>query len=409
MQGEPQGSTPSISEVSPVSDPPTGMNMLVLRSLIDPPSRTSSRGQGMVEFALILPVLLLLLVIAADFGRVFFQWVGVSNASRIGANYAARNPDVWGTPGDPAGQNEYATLVARDLNPLNCAALDGSEMTPSDIPSPVFTGVTVGDHASVTLQCRFRVLTPIASLVLGGDQFTVTAGSTFTVNGGRIAGIPVGAVPPASSAAPCADVLVPNLVGKTVDAGEALWASRFTGGFSAPSGALPDDVIQTQTTVPDFPVGACVDESTSVTVTVATVAGPCASGQARVPSLTDITVAAARTELTGADFTGAFLPATGQDAEIVTSQSVSSGHAVGECAPVTALVVVGSAAPIKYCEAELLTGLTKAAATAKYQGAEFTGALNSTGNPAGTVTGQKLIAGQSVPCSSDELVTLVRP
>ena len=385
------------------------MNVLALRQLTDQPSRTSSRGQGMVEFALILPVLLLLLVIAVDFGRVFFQWVGVSNASRIGANYAARNPDVWGMPGDPAGQNEYANLVARDLNPLNCSALDGSEMTPADIPSPTFTGMTVGDHASVTLQCRFRVLTPIASVILGGDQFTVTAGSTFTVNGGRIAGIPVGTVPPAPSTAPCADVLVPNLVGKTVEDAEALWTSRFTGTFSAPSTALPEEFVDTQTTTPSFPVGACVDESTSVTVTVAAVAGPCPSGQARVPSLTDLTVAAARTEWTDADFTGAFLPASGQDAEIVTSQSVSTGQDIGECAPVTALVVVGSAEPTEYCKAELLIGLSTAAAQAKYQGAEFTGEFKSTGNPSGSVSGQKLTAGQSVPCSSDELVTLAKP
>lgn len=384
--------------------------MILRRRPTQEPHHSSSFGQGMVEFALILPVLLLLLVLAVDFGRVFFQWVGVTNASRIGANYAARNPDVWGTPGDPAGQAEYANLVARDLNPLNCAALDGSEVTPADIPSPSFTGKAVGDQTSVTLQCRFRVLTPIASLILGGDQFTVTAGSTFTVNGGRISGIPVGIVPPASSTAPCSDVLVPNLAGKTVENAEAIWTSRFTGSFSAPPGSLPEDVVENQTTVPtSFPVGACVDASTGVTVTIEGAVGPCASGQARVPSLIDLTVTAARTEWTDAGFTGAFYPATGKDAEIVKSQSVSSGHDIRQCAPVTALVVVGSAEPTKYCEAEILTGLSRAAAKAKYESAEFTGAFNYTGHPSGIVTGQKLTAGQSVPCSSDELVTLVRP
>jgi Flp pilus assembly protein TadG len=360
----------------------------------------------MVEFALILPILILLLVIAADFGRVFFQWVGVSNASRIGANYAARNPDVWGTPGDPAGQLEYATLVARDLNPLNCTALDGSEMTPSDVPTPAFTGLEVGDQASVTLQCRFRVLTPIASLILGGDQFTVTAGSTFTVNGGRISGIPVGVVPPGTGTAPCSDVIVPNLFGKTVVDAEDVWTGRFDGAFSAPPTALPEDVVDSQMTTPPASPGDCVDASTSVTVTVVTASGPCPSGQARVPSLVDLTVATARIEWTDADFTGAFLPATGSDTEIVSSQAVSSGHAVGECAPITALVVVGSAPTAEYCTAEILTGLKKAPAKKKYEDANFTGTFTAEGNQSGSVTGQKLTAGQMVPCSSDEVVTL---
>ncbi|CAN5198787.1 hypothetical protein BH23CHL9_BH23CHL9_04030 [soil metagenome] len=54
----------------------------------------TTRGQGLVELALILPLLLLLLLGAIDFGRVFFGWVAVTNASRVGANYAATHPDA---------------------------------------------------------------------------------------------------------------------------------------------------------------------------------------------------------------------------------------------------------------------------------------------------------------------------
>jgi len=376
-----------------------------MRFRAPPNDRPVPRGQGMVEFALVLPLLIILLVMAVDFGRVFFQWVGVSNASRIGANYAARNPDAWGTPGVPAQQNEYATLVARDLNPLNCLALDGSEVTPSDIPSPSFTGQTIGDQVTVTLQCRFRVITPVASLILGGDQLTVTAESTFTVNGGRIAGIPVGVVPPAPSTIPCPDATVPQLVGKTVATAEAVWMSRFTGAFTAPAGALPDEIVEGQTTTPPAPVGACVSPTTSVIVTVGT-AITCATGEERVPSLVDLMVAGARLEWTDAGFTGAFLPATGSEDEIVTSQSVSTGAAPGECAPVSALVTVGSSPIVEYCVAEQLTGLSRAAAQQRYTDAEFTGTFKSTGNPSGLVSGQKLTFGQTYPCSSDEEVKL---
>jgi Flp pilus assembly protein TadG len=361
----------------------------------------------MVEFALVLPILVLLLVLAVDFGRVFFQWVGVTNATRIAANYAARNPDAWDSTPDTISQDEYRTLTARDLNPLNCLALNNTEVDKTDIPNPTFTGFELGDQTTVTLQCRFRVLTPIASFFVGGDLFTVSADSTFTVNGGRIAGVPVGNVPPVTGTPPCAQRIVPNLVDKTVEEAEAVWTARFTGAFTAPVGALPEDIVTGQTTTPAAAVGACVAATTSVTVTSET-ATTCLASEALVPSLVDMVMSDARDAWTDAGFTGAFLPATGLDDEIVTSQDVSSGHDPGECAPISALVAVGSEPTTDYCVAELLTGLSKSAAAAKYTGAGFTGDFKSTGNPSGTVTGQKLVAGQTVPCASDEDVKLTK-
>ncbi|HEX7069349.1 MAG TPA: TadE/TadG family type IV pilus assembly protein [Rhodothermales bacterium] len=365
---------------------------------------TDRRGQAMVEFALVLPILVLLLVLAVDFGRVFFQWVGVSNASRIAANYAARNPDAWDSTPDVASQNEYRLLVARDLNPLNCLAPDDTEYDATDVPNPTFTGYEVGDQTSASIQCRFSVLTPIAALFVGGQTFTVTAESTFTVNGGRISGIPVGVVPPegGTGGTPCADVVVPNLVNKTIEEAEALWSSRFSGAFTtSPPGALPDDVVASQTTTPASSPGACVLSSMSVTVTYVT-ATACDPGEARIPSLIDLTVAAARTKWSDAGFTGQFYPATGLDSEVVTSQNVSSGDDPGECAPTSALVTVGSEPAVDYCVAAQLTGSTKAQAQAAYTGAGFTGTIKFTGPASGVVTGQKLTGGATYPCSSNE-------
>ena len=47
------------------------------------------RGQSLVEFGLMLPVLVLLVLGAIDFGRVFFAYVSVTNSARNGADYAA--------------------------------------------------------------------------------------------------------------------------------------------------------------------------------------------------------------------------------------------------------------------------------------------------------------------------------
>src|SRR5262245_51647344 len=63
---------------------------LRLRALLS--GRRSRRGQSVVEFALILPVFVFLLLMAIDFGRLFFSYVQVTNAAREGAAYAAAAP-----------------------------------------------------------------------------------------------------------------------------------------------------------------------------------------------------------------------------------------------------------------------------------------------------------------------------
>jgi len=47
------------------------------------------KGQGLVELALILPLLLIILLGTIDFGRVFYAYVTITNASREGARYGS--------------------------------------------------------------------------------------------------------------------------------------------------------------------------------------------------------------------------------------------------------------------------------------------------------------------------------
>jgi Flp pilus assembly protein TadG len=52
-------------------------------------SRLPARGILAVEFALLLPLILLLTLAAADFGRVMHAYLVVSNAARCGAEYGS--------------------------------------------------------------------------------------------------------------------------------------------------------------------------------------------------------------------------------------------------------------------------------------------------------------------------------
>ncbi len=51
----------------------------------------AARGQSYVELAFALPVLALILVVAADFGRLFYAYLEVINAARAAAQYGSNS------------------------------------------------------------------------------------------------------------------------------------------------------------------------------------------------------------------------------------------------------------------------------------------------------------------------------
>ena len=67
-------------------------------------------GAAAVEFAIVLPVLMLLLAGFFDFGWLFFWQHSVTNASRAGARYAVQAKLVGGVP-TPYTDAEITTLV----------------------------------------------------------------------------------------------------------------------------------------------------------------------------------------------------------------------------------------------------------------------------------------------------------
>lgn len=139
-------------------------------------------GQSLVEFALILPVFLLLILAAVDFGRVYLGWINLQQMARIGANYAADHASAW--PDDGAIQARYAQILQNEADVSNCA-LDTSD----DSWQPVFAVSTnprpTGSGVTVSLDCSFQLLTPVIGDILG-DSLTASASATFPVKEGIV-------------------------------------------------------------------------------------------------------------------------------------------------------------------------------------------------------------------------------
>ncbi|HXG36895.1 MAG TPA: TadE family protein [Dehalococcoidia bacterium] len=124
--------------------------------------KNGERGQGLVEFALVLPLFLVLLFAIIDFGMGFSAKVSLTNSVREGARIGA----VW------ASEDEIIQRVsdtfATDYCPLGSTVVTNAQGTS-------------GDSVVVTATCTYTLVTPLGAmlgLLSGGsfdDTFTLTS------------------------------------------------------------------------------------------------------------------------------------------------------------------------------------------------------------------------------------------
>jgi len=137
-------------------------------------SRSGEAGQGglhsqsVVEFAIMLPVLLVILFILVDFGRVFYYQIALSNAAREGARLAADGT----VPSD--------TVRLRVID----EAVGTIPLTTTDIS--VLPDDTVGYRTreypvTVTVRYGFTAFTPMISSFWGGGALTLARSASMMV------------------------------------------------------------------------------------------------------------------------------------------------------------------------------------------------------------------------------------
>lgn len=65
-------------------------------------SEDSVRGQALIEFAFMMPVIFFMLIIAINYGGLFYAWITCANAARAGAQYAVLGHASAGSPSTPS-------------------------------------------------------------------------------------------------------------------------------------------------------------------------------------------------------------------------------------------------------------------------------------------------------------------
>jgi Flp pilus assembly protein TadG len=114
------------------------------------------RGQSMVEFALVLPLLVVLLLGILDFGRAVFMYNGLSQAARDIARVTSVHR------GDPLGSSSETDEV-----------VDGLMDTIPDMQAPTYACVDIelmpadcrpGNSIEVTVRALYVPVTPLLNL-----------------------------------------------------------------------------------------------------------------------------------------------------------------------------------------------------------------------------------------------------
>jgi Flp pilus assembly protein TadG len=150
--------------------------------------RPRNRGQALVEFALILPLLLLLIFGIVDAGRLIFTYNNISNAARDGARVAIVNQSTSGT--------DTCDTTSATAWPTGCAVTSGFNLglTPADVSvdyrDPTDTGacasMSIGCLAVVTVTGHFQAITPVIGQLMG----PITLDSTVKIPVERVCSNP---------------------------------------------------------------------------------------------------------------------------------------------------------------------------------------------------------------------------
>ena len=396
--------------------------MPFLRS-IDRRRRDRSRGQSLVEFALVLPIMLLLLLAALDFGRVYLGWVNLQSMTRIAANIAANNPNAWTGAGDAAVKAKYQNQIRNDATATNCQLPLVSGVRTA--PEPVFAGTSLGSTVTVGMTCTFDVITPIVSAIVG-KSVAVSSQASFPVKSGMTA---VGGAGGGNTSAPNA-----AFTGNATQAPNAITGTApFTVVFRDTSGGWPTswawNFADGATSIAQDPLGHTFENAGTYVVTMtATNANGYSTQSMGVTVLASSDVSFTATPMTGdrplkVDFTDTSTPGGtaytwnfGAGQGTATGQSATKTYNSAGTYTVTLTVTYPTetksttrtitVAP-GLCTVPSLNGIRVNDAQAEWNKANFTGTVTSgPGAPNGNyfITAQDIVALSPVPCDSNVMV-----
>jgi Flp pilus assembly protein TadG len=147
--------------------------------------RRRAGGQSLVEFALVLPIIVLLIVGFVEIGRAVFAFNTIANAARQGARVAIVNQLSVVTdcdesrpiedPYQPHWSIRGCAIAAASALGINTSNVSVSYLTPPSTTLSCAPILHVGCLASVTVTYHYSITTPFISMLIGPFTMSQTS------------------------------------------------------------------------------------------------------------------------------------------------------------------------------------------------------------------------------------------
>jgi Flp pilus assembly protein TadG len=147
--------------------------------------RRGVRGQSLVEFALVIPIILLLVVGFFEIGRAVFAYNTIANAARQAVRVAAVNqvPDLTGCdqtrpvddPNDPHWSLRGCAIAAAAPLGITTANVAVQYEPPPATNLTCSPTIHIGCIAAVTVTYDYTISTPFVSLLIGPISMSQTS------------------------------------------------------------------------------------------------------------------------------------------------------------------------------------------------------------------------------------------
>jgi len=136
-------------------------------------------GLAAVEFAVIAPVLSLVMICTVDLGLGFYRKMQVQNAAQAGAEYAAtRGFNAGAIASAMASATGLATVQASPQPYQFCGCASASGVAAAACGTNCTGGAQAGTYVTVSAQADYATLIPYPLLP---DSYTFTAQSTVRI------------------------------------------------------------------------------------------------------------------------------------------------------------------------------------------------------------------------------------
>jgi Flp pilus assembly protein TadG len=152
---------------------------MIMRRHFGKASAHKSRGQALLEFALVIPIFLLIMVALFDLGRAVFAYNTLTNAAREGARLAIVNQYQ---PSIIARAKSQTAIIELDDPSVSVTFWQvGANGNPDTSKPQCNDLVAVGCLAVIRFEATYRPITPFISNILFGSGVTLTASSQLSV------------------------------------------------------------------------------------------------------------------------------------------------------------------------------------------------------------------------------------